>query len=120
MQYNLEERTILFGERTLIVLGKIKRSVITLPLIDQLVRSSTSIGANYMEANGAASRKDFMNKIYICKKEAMETKYWLKILIKIVPEAQSELEQLLQEARELTLIFSKINGTLRHSTLNKN
>ena len=78
-------------------------------LIDQLIRSGTSIGANYTEANGASSRKDFKNKIYICKKEAMETKYWLRLLVKKNEQFGDESRFLWKEAHELTLIFSKIS-----------
>ena len=80
MKYDLEERTTVFSEKIIELCKKISKNTITIPIIDQLIRSGTSIGANYTEANGASSRKDFKNKIYICKKEAMETKYWLRLL----------------------------------------
>ena len=73
-----------------------------------MVRSGTSIGANYCEANGADSKKDFSHKISICKKEAKETKYWLRLLAKACPEFADECRLLWQEAQEFTLIFSKI------------
>ena len=66
-KYNLEERTAKFSESIIIFLKTIKKDVINTPLISQLIRSATSIGANYCEANGACSRKDFKNKISICK-----------------------------------------------------
>jgi four helix bundle protein len=71
-RYNLEERTAKFSEEIINFSRLLKRDLINTPLVSQLVRSGTSIGANYMEANGASSRKDFKNKIYICKKEARE------------------------------------------------
>lgn len=108
MQYDLEERTAKFAEKTIELCKKIPKSTITMPIIDQLIRSGTSIGANYMEANGASSRKDFKNKIFICKKEARETKYWLRILANTCDEFKNECRNLWQEAQELTLIFSKI------------
>ncbi len=77
-------------------------------LILQLVRSATSVGANYMEANGASSRKDFKHKIHICKKEAQETKHWLRMMQTSVPQFTDELKKLFQECQELTLIFQKI------------
>jgi len=77
-------------------------------MIKQLIRAATSIGANYMEANGASSKKDFKNKIYICKKEARETKYWLQLIAKSNPERKEECRKFWQETQELTLIFSKI------------
>ena len=90
-----------------------KLDVISGPLINQLVRSGTSIGANYMEANAASSRKDFANKIFICKKEAQETKHWLRMLAKCLPDRKEELRKLWSEVQELTLIFQKITSTLR-------
>ena len=68
--FNLEKRTAGFSEEVIIFAKQIKRDVVNLPMISQFVRSATSVGANYCEANGASSRKDFKNKIYICKKEA--------------------------------------------------
>jgi len=73
--YDLTERTAVFGEGIIKFCREAKRDPIVLPLLTQLVRSATSIGANYMEANGASSPKDFANKIYICKKEALESKH---------------------------------------------
>ncbi|HBP00675.1 MAG: hypothetical protein UY41_C0031G0013 [Candidatus Moranbacteria bacterium GW2011_GWE1_49_15] len=107
-QYDLEERTLKFSENVIIFVSRIKKDVITTPLISQLVRSATSIGANYCEANGASSKKDFKNKIYICKKEAKETKYWLQLILKAVPETIEDCKTYLKEVHELTLIFSKI------------
>jgi len=84
-KYNLEERTTKFGEKIIKFLKKIPKNVITLPIISQITRAGTSVGANYYEANGASSRKDFRNKIYICKKEIQETKHWLRITVKAEP-----------------------------------
>ena len=111
--YDLEKRTEKFSEDIVVFSRSITRDPINLPIIVQLVRSSTSVGANYCEANGASSKRDFTNKIYICKKEAKETKYWLKILEKAIPSRLKECEKLWQEAHELTLIFSKIASTSR-------
>lgn len=108
MKYDLEERTAIFGEKIIGLCKRAKKTVITNPIISQLVRSGTSVGANYSEANGASSRKDFKNKIFICKKESKETKYWLRMLVKSVPELKEECQELWREAQELTLIFSKI------------
>lgn len=112
-KYNLEERTMKFSEDIIDFSRTIKKDTITIPLISQLVRSATSIGANYCEANGASSKKDFKNKISICKKEAKETKYWLQIIAKANPEHKEECRKLWKEAQELTLIFSKIFLTLK-------
>lgn len=110
--YNLETRTMKFSEDIIIFVNKLPKSNINNPLINQLVRSATSIGANYCEANGASSKKDFKNKIYICKKEAKETKYWLQLVSTTISEYKEQGGKLWQEAQELTLIFSKIILTL--------
>ena len=111
--YNLEERTALFGENIIIFCKDLKQDIITKSLISQIVRSGTSIGANYMEANGASSKKDFKNKIFICKKEAQETKHWLRMIAKCVPEKSNETRKLWKECQELTMIFQKITNSLR-------
>ena len=107
-KYDLEERTAKFAEDIIELTKKVPKNTITIPIISQLVRSGTSIGANYMEANGASSKKDFKNKIHICKKEAMETKYWLRMLAKAFPEQREQCQKLWREVQQLTLIFSKI------------
>lgn len=108
MKYDLEERTLLLGKKVINLCKKVPINVITKPIVDQLIRSSTSIGANYREANGASSKKDFKNKIYICKKEAKETKYWLEMLVEAHELIKAECRELWKEAQELTMIFSKI------------
>ncbi|MCX6806520.1 MAG: four helix bundle protein [Candidatus Berkelbacteria bacterium] len=111
--FDLEERTARFGESVIDFCKTIKETMIIKPIIAQLIRSSTSIGANYMEANGASSKKDFGNKIYICKKESLETKHWLRMLLKCLPETQTKIKRLWNECQELTLIFSKISLSLK-------
>lgn len=108
MQYDLEERTARFGEQIIDVVKTLKKEDIFISLLTQLVKSGTSIGANYCEANQASSKKDFQNKIYICKKEANETKYWLRMIARAYPDKKKECQELWKEAKELTLIFSKI------------
>ena len=80
MKYDLEERCAKIGENVIIFCKSIKGSEITKPLINQFIRSATSIGANYMEANQASSKKDFINKIRICQKEANESKHWARMI----------------------------------------
>ena len=106
--FDLEERTAKFGENIIDLCKKTTKNVVTIPIIGQLVRAGTSVGANYCEANGASSRKDFTNKIYICKKEAKESQYWLRILARAVSELSSDCRELWQEAKELAMIFAKI------------
>ncbi|MBU3964327.1 four helix bundle protein [Patescibacteria group bacterium] len=111
--YNLEERTAKFGEHIIAFCRSIREDTITRPIINQLVRSGTSIGANYMEANAASSKKDFKNKIYISKKEVQETKHWLRMIAVAVPIAKERSRELWKEAQELTLIFGKIISSLK-------
>jgi four helix bundle protein len=107
-KYDLGERTSKFSEEIIRLCKTLPVNLITTPLITQLIRSATSIGANYCEADNAESRKDFKHKITICNKEAKETKYWLKILIVTVPEFEENIVYLKKEATEFILIFSKI------------
>lgn len=107
-KYDLEERTALFAERVILFLKTLSRNEITRPLINQTVRSCTGIGANYMEADGAESKKDFQHKIGICKKEAKESRHWLRMIAVACPEKKEECRTLWKEANELTLIFSSI------------
>ena len=108
MKYDLEERTAIFGENIIDLCKKVNKNPVTVPIISQLIRAGTSIGANYSEANGASSKKDFKNKIFICKKESIETKYWLRMLSKADGALKEDCRLLWKEAQELTLIFSKI------------
>ena len=110
--YDLEERTALFSENIIELAKQISRNDINRSIISQLIRSGTSIGANYCEANASSSKRDFRNKIYICKKEANETKYWLRILTKCNPELKQKARILWKEAHEFHLIFQKITNTL--------
>jgi len=107
--FDLEERTAKFGESTINFSTRLEQNVISKPIISQLVRASTSIGANYMEANGASSKKDFANKISICKKEAKETLHWLRMIKQCFPEKREEIKELWGECMQLVLIFSKIS-----------
>ncbi|OGE80485.1 MAG: hypothetical protein A2660_01335 [Candidatus Doudnabacteria bacterium RIFCSPHIGHO2_01_FULL_45_18] len=113
-KYPLEERTAKFGEDIIRFCSGLSLNTITQPVVNQLIRSGTGIGANYMEANGGSSRKDFQNKIYICKKETQETKHWLRMMKVCFPERLDTIEKLWAEAQELTLIFSKIVSTLKN------
>ena len=109
MVYDLENRTKKFSINIIILLSKIKKNEINRNIISQLIRSATSVGANYCEANNAISKKDFRNKIYICRKEAQETKYWIELLAIIGNNDDKDgLRSLWRESHELLLIFSKI------------
>lgn len=112
-KFNLEERTAIFGENVIMLCKSFKIDTITRPLVNQIIKSATSVGANYCEANGASSKKDFRNKIYICKKEIQETKHWLRMISVAIPDKKKETRRLWQEAQELTLIFGKIISSLK-------
>jgi len=114
-KYDLEERTTVFSEKLIDFYKKCPKNVVTIALIDQGIRAGTSIGANYMEANGASSKKDFKNKIYLCKKEAKETRYWLRLIGRALDDEKlkEECRKLWKEAHELTLIFSKIASSTK-------
>ena len=107
-KYDLEERTAIFGEKIIEFVKTIPKNRINYPLINQIVRSGTSVGANYMEADAAVSKKDFKHKISICKKESKETKHWLRMIAKANEAKKEACRKLWQEAQELTLIFSAI------------
>ena len=112
MNYDLEERTKKFSKSVIGVLKRINRDELNRNIISQLIRSATSVGANYCEANGASSKKDFRNKIHICKKEIQETKYWIEMIATTNPEKREEYIVIWKEAHELTLIFNKIASSL--------
>ena len=107
-QYDLEDRTALFGEAVIAFAKRIPITPVTVPLIDQLVRSATSIGANYGEADDAESKKDFRHKIGICRKESKEAKHWLRMVAAAEESLKDEARVLYKEAKELNLIFGAI------------
>lgn len=115
-KYNLEERTAKFGENIIMFCRKIKVDEITKPIVSQLVRSGTSIGSNYCEADDAESRNDFKHKIGIVKKEARETKHWLRMILTAVPYIKDETKNLWQEAKELHLIFNAVINTTKKNS----
>ena len=108
MKYDLEERTAVFGEKIIVFAKSIKNSPVNNPIISQIVRAGTSIGANYMEADCASTKKDFKYKISLCRKESKETKHWLRMIAKLNPNLLNQTRILWKEAQELTLIFSAI------------
>ena len=116
---DLVARTSRFGVGVITFARTVKPDAVTRPLVSQLVRAGTSVGANYSEANEAESRPDFRHKISICAKEARETQHWLHMLSAACPDRKTETRQLWSEARELNLIFGAIVrscSTPRNST----
>jgi len=106
--YDLEERTARFGEAITDFAKTVPQSAVTSRIISQLVGAGTSVGANYLEADDAVSKKEFLKNIGTCRKEARETKHFLRMIVRAVPELKAEARKLWTEARELNLIFSKI------------
>ncbi|MGO9000726.1 MAG: four helix bundle protein [Limisphaerales bacterium] len=104
----MEERTAQFGEAVIHFARAIAINPVTTPLITQLVCAGTSVGANYCEADDAVSKKDFKNKVGTCRKEARETKLWLRLIAAAEPDLKTEARKLWQEAKELHLIFAAI------------
>lgn len=107
-KYDLEERTTRFGKDVILLLQKISENSINTPLKSQLIRSATSIGANYREADGSDTKKEFIHRISLCKREAKESCYWLEMLEQTNVKMSEEFKKLHIECHELVLIFSRI------------
>lgn len=115
--YDLEYRTFLFAKNVRLLLKQMPKTIQTIEDGKQVMRSSGSVGANYIEANESLSQKDFCYRIKICRKEAKESVYWLNLLHDCNADYQNELKTLIQEANELKKIFSSI---LEKSIRNQN
>ena len=108
-EYDLEQRTIEFAKNIRYFIKKLPKTIITIEDGKQLVRASGSVGANYIEANESLSKKDFVYRIKVCKKEAKESRYWLNLLeIHNISGLEDERLRLSQEATELINIFASI------------
>jgi four helix bundle protein len=119
-EYPLKKRTLDFGKEVTKLCRSLELGVVNRPLISQLVRSGTSVGANYCEANGASSKKDFKNKIHICKKEAQETMYWLEIIKDGNQPHHEKIKDIMTECEALCRIFGKIISTINQNEKLKN
>ena len=106
-QYDLEERTLKFAKKIREFIKKLTKTTANIEDGKQLIRSSGSVGANYIEANEALSKKDFLMRIKICRKEAKESRYWL-LLIELNNLLEKERQELIKEATELMMIFGSI------------
>ena len=111
----LEDRTKKFAVRVIRFVGNFNSSAAGRVISNQLLKSGTSIGANYREANRAVSRRDFTHKISIAEKEASETMYWLEICLETSLGTLQTCEDLLAESRELLAIFTAIGRSMRSS-----
>jgi len=107
-RYDLEDRTLEFARRTVSFCKGLSKSTIDGEIFKQLVRAATSVGANYIEANESISKKDFLMRIKICRKEAKESGYWLRLIEVDSSNFKSEQEMLINESAELTKIFGAI------------
>jgi four helix bundle protein len=107
--FDLAERSALFGEEVIRLVRSIRRDPVVSPLISQLVRAATSIGANYVEADEAGSKKEFRYRISLCRREARETPYWIRMLVSADSTVKDPARKLWQEARELVLILETIH-----------
>jgi four helix bundle protein len=108
-QYDLEDRTYEFARRVRAFVKSLPRTICNIEDVKQVVRSSGSVGANYIEANGALSKKDFRLRIRISRKESKETRYWLRLLdTQDTAALNAERDKLVQESTELTRILSAI------------
>lgn len=112
-QFDLEERMTNFSEAIIDFSKTLPETTIGRPLIVQLIKSATSVSANYCEADEASSRRDFANKISIANKEAKETKHWLRLIAHTFSEHKPEARKLWQEAQELNLILAAIVRSTR-------
>lgn len=118
-KFDLEERTKRLSKAIIVFLKDVPQDLISKPIILQLIRCVTSIGANYCEADDAESRRDFQHKLGICKKESREAKYWLEMLETARPELSPEIKALWNEAKELNLIFNAIINKTKANLLKK-
>lgn len=110
------QRTMLFSTRILHMVKAMPKGMAEDVIARQLIRSATSIGANYREACHGRSKSDFIAKIKICEGEADETLYWLELLVNSGIMKQSKMQQLIDEANELVAIFTASTKTARSST----
>jgi four helix bundle protein len=108
LKYDLEDRTFNFAKRAITLSNKLNKNDANRILLNQLIRSSTSIGANYREANEASTKKDFKHKIQLAKKESRETIYWLKLLVEFNSAYINELDNLINESTQIMKILAAI------------
>ena len=112
-EYQLEERLAQLAEAVVDFVRPIPRNEVTRPIILQRVRSATSIGANYCEADGTESDKDFVHKMSLSRKEAHETLYWLRIIARAEPAVKSEARKLWKETDQVVRILATIIRKVR-------
>ena len=106
--FDLEERTLNFAKRIVRMCKALPNNTVNFKLIDQIIRSAGSVGANYREANDALGKKDFLMRMKITRKETKETLFWLELIIEANPNLKDRIRELLNESIELKKIFSAI------------
>ena len=106
--YDLEERTLRFAKEVIDFVNVLPKSIVNVEIMKQVIRPSGSVGANYIEANEALSKKDFTMRVKICRKEAKESGYWLKLVEVKGEDTESRRQSLIGEATELMKIFGSI------------
>jgi len=107
-RYDLEERTLKFAKEVIAFVKTIPKTTANVEIVKQVIRSSSSVGANYIEANESLSKKDFVMRIKICRKEAKESIFWFKLIETKTPESERKRKELIEEATQLVKIFSSI------------
>ena len=107
-RFDLEERTFAFAKRVREFAKRLSKTIGNVEDSRQLIRSSGSVGGNYIEANESLSKKDFILRIKICRKEAKESRYWLRLIEATDDTIAAERDLLVQEAQELMNIFGAI------------
>lgn len=108
-KYDLEERTFMFAKRTAVFINKVPRTLANIEYLKQLLRSSASIAANYIEANESVGKRDFFFRLKICRKESKESRLWFRLIdVSSSQDLEREQATLAAEAKELTLIFAAI------------
>ena len=107
-QYDLEERTLRFAKEVIEFVNTIPKTMANTEIMKQLIRSSGSVGANYIEANEALSKKDFTMRVKSCRKEAKESRYWLRLIGVNGEDAEKRRQSLVNEATEIMKIFGSI------------
>ncbi|NWF78235.1 MAG: four helix bundle protein [Chloroflexi bacterium] len=109
-RYDLEERTLRFAKEVIEFVSTLPKTVANIEIMKQVIRSSGSVGSNYIEANEALSKKDFTMRVKICRKEAKESRYWLRLIEVSEEDAERRKQSLINEATELMKIFGSIVG----------
>ncbi|HOZ80994.1 MAG TPA: four helix bundle protein [Candidatus Woesebacteria bacterium] len=107
-KYNLEDRTLEFAKKVIRMCQKLDNNIINQKLMDQLVRSSGSVGANYREANDSLGKKDFFHRLRISRKETKETIFWLELVLEANAKLKNDIDYLIDEAIQIRNILSAI------------